>query len=254
MFIIDNMDLFEAIESRVNVKVYDRRDVPEELISQILAAGTYAPSAGDIQPWEFIVVKDKTTKSELAIASLRQKHVEDAPLVIVVCANLDKVSLKFKERGRTLYAIQDTGAAIENMLLTTHALGLGGAWVHAFEEEAVKRLLKIPDHLRPVGILTIGFPLPYEKYYKTDVIPFENISWSEQYGKELPWTFKNTWKNRFGVEKTIAEHVSEAKEKIIESISEKHKEIPQVERQEVKKEGISSKILNFIKKLSKPKT
>lgn len=239
------MDVFDAIESRVNVKVYDKRDVPEELITQILVAGTYAPSAGDIQPWEFIVIKDKKLKSELSIASLRQKHVEDAPVVIVVCANLDKVYLKFKDRGKDLYAIQDTGAAIENMLLAVHALGLGGSWVHAFEEEAVKRLLKIPDHIRPVGILAIGFPLPYEKYYKTDVIPFENISWYEQYGKDLPWVFKNTWKNRFGIDKTIGESIIEKKEKIIEKFSE---------RQEDKKEGISSKILNFIKNLSKPKT
>ncbi|MFN6992141.1 MAG: nitroreductase family protein, partial [Fervidobacterium sp.] len=193
--------------------------------------------------------------SELAIASLRQKHVEEAPLVIVVCANLDKVYLKFKDRGKTLYAIQDTGAAIQNMLLTVHALGLGGSWVHAFEEEAVKRLLKIPDNIRPVGIITIGFPLPYEKYYKTVVIPFENISWSEQYGKELPWVFKETWKNRFGVEKSITEKIIETKERLIENISEKRaNEAIQTEKHEDKKEGISSRILNFIKKLSKPKT
>jgi len=248
------MDVFDAIESRVNVKVYDRRDVPEELIAQILMAATLAPSAGDIQPWEFIIVKDKKTKIELSIASLKQKHVEDAPLVIVVCANLDKLGLKFGERGKTMYSLQDTGAAIQNMLLIAHALGLGGSWVHAFEEEAVKRLLKLPDHIKPVAILTFGFPLPYEKYYKTDVIPFENISWNEEYGKELPWVLKGTWKGRFKLEKSITEAAEEIRENIKEKLSEHKVKKEDEEKASEKKETISSKIVNVIKKLSKSKT
>jgi len=242
------MDLFEAMEERVNVKVYDKRDVPEELIAQILHAGTLAASAGDIQPWEFIVVKDKQKKAEISIACLRQKHVEDAPLLIIVCANLEKVALKFGERGKNLYAIQDTGAAIQNMLLAAHALGLGASWVHAFEEEAIKRILKIPDRLRPVGVLAIGFPLPYEKYYKTDVIPFENVSWEEEYGKELSWFFKETWKDRFGWKKSIYEMAREVK---IPKVEIKKSE---QEKQESEKKTLTERILDWIKKLSGRKT
>ncbi|MFH8080434.1 MAG: nitroreductase family protein [Candidatus Aenigmatarchaeota archaeon] len=238
------MDVFEAMETRVNVKVYDKRDVPEELIAQILHAGTLAASAGDIQPWEFIVVKDKKAKSEISIACLGQRHVEEAPLLIIVCANLEKVSLKFGERGRNLYAIQDTGAAIQNMLLAAHSLGLGASWVHAFEEEAIKRILKIPDKLRPVGVLAIGFPLPYEQYYKTDVIPFENISWSEEYGRELPWFFKETGKDRFVIKKSVFESLKDVK------IQEKVRE----EKKEDKKEGKESifvKFYNWMRNLGK---
>ncbi len=245
------MDVFEAIEERVTVKVYDKRDVPEELIAQILHAGTLAASAGDIQPWEFIVVKDKEKKAEISLACLRQKHVENAPLVIVVCANLEKVALKFGERGKNLYAIQDTGAAIQNMLLAAHALGLGASWVHAFEEEALKRILKIPDRLRPVGVLAIGFPLPYEKYYKTEVIPFENVSWEEEYGKELSWVFKETWKNRFGWKKSIYETVKDVK---LPKIEIKKPERQEMQKQADEEKSFTKKIFDWIKKLSGRKT
>jgi len=252
------MELFEAIEERVNVKVYDKRDVPEELIAQILHAGTLAASAGDIQPWEFILVKDKAKKTEISLACLRQKHVEDAPLLIVVCANLEKVAIKFGERGKNLYAIQDTGAAIQNMLLAVHGLGLGASWVHAFEEEAIKRILKIPDRLRPVGVLAIGFPLPYEKYYKPENIPFENLSWEEEYGKELSWVFKETGYDRFKVKKSLYETVKDVKLPEIEirkpeGGQESGKQ--QSEKQKSKeKTSFSEKIFIWIKKLSGRKT
>jgi len=249
------MELFDALESRVNVKVYDKRDVPEELIAQILYAGTLAASAGDVQPWEFIVVKDKKTKADLAVACLRQKHVEEAPLVIVVCANLEKVAIKFGERGKKLYAIQDTGAAIQNMLLAAHDLGLGASWVHAFEEEAVKRILKIPDKLVPVGVLAIGFPLPYEKYYKAEVIPFENVSWSEEYGKELEWFYKETWKNRFGIKKSIYQAVKDVHLPEIKK-PEPSQQIDAAEKQpkEQQKQSITERMFNWIKRLSGRKT
>ncbi len=249
------MELFDVLENRVNVKVYDKRDVPEELIAQILYAGTLAASAGDIQPWEFIVVKDKKTKADISIACLMQKHVEEAPLLIIVCANLEKVALKFGDRGKNLYAIQDTGAAIQNMLLAVHDLGLGASWVHAFEEEAIKRILKIPAKLRPVGVLAIGFPLPYEKYYKTQVIPFENVSWSEEYGKELPWFFKETWKDRFGIKKTLYETSKDIKLSAIKiPVKEEKEQINELSQQKQEKKPFTERILDWIKRLSGRKT
>ncbi|MBU5689802.1 MAG: nitroreductase family protein [Candidatus Aenigmatarchaeota archaeon] len=239
------MDIFDAMETRVNVKVFDKRDVPDELIAQVLMAGTFAASAGDIQPWEFIIVKEKTTKTELSLACLRQKHVEDAPLIIVVCANLERVALKFSERGKQFYAVQDTGACIQNMLLAAHALGLGASWVHAFEEEAVKRILKLPDKIKPMGVLAIGFPLPYEKYYKTEVIPFENISWSEEYGKELPWFLNETGKDRFTWKKSIYERAKDVDVNI---------KLPEKKEKQQLKINFYETVFNWIKKLRQRKT
>ncbi len=233
------MDVFDAIESRVSVKTYDNRDVPDGLISQILTAGTFAASAGDLQPWEFIVVKDKKTKKELALAALSQMHVEKAPVVVVVCANMERSELKFKERGKELYALQDAGAAIQNMLLVAHSLGLGAAWVRAFEEERVKTLLKLPSEIRPISMISLGFPVPYDKYLKTQVISYENVSWSEEYGKELTWVKKYGKQTRYHP-KSLYGYSQEIKENISNKMEDKKV-----------KQTVVQKIKDFFKKLKK---
>jgi nitroreductase len=207
------MDVFESIISRQSVREYDKKDIPNELLGQLLEAAIHAPSAGNLQPWEFIVVKDKKTKSELANAALRQKHVEEAPVVIVVCADVEKISDKYGERGKNLYCIQDTAAAIENILLSATSLGLGTCWIGAFEEDKVRTMLNIPDKLRCVALITVGFPLPYSKVEKTKRIPFENITWSESYGHRLEWIEKYGTEWSFRI-KPLEESVKKLKEKL----------------------------------------
>jgi len=206
------MEVFECITSRHSIRKYDKKDVPNELIGQIIEAGIHAPSAGNVQPWEFIVVKDKNTKKELALAALKQRHVEEAPVVIVVCADVVKSADRYGDRGKKLYCIQDTAAAIENMILTTNALGLGTCWVGSFEEEKVKSLLNIPEKLRPVALLTIGFPVTYEKPIKTSRIPFENVTWIDKYGEGFRWIEKVGKEWKFNL-RPLEEHVKKLKEK-----------------------------------------
>jgi len=181
------MDTFECIMSRRSVRRYDKKDVPNELIGQIIYAGTQAPSAGNIQPWEFVVVKDEKTKKELSTAALRQDFVFEAPVVIVVCVCPEKSGDKYGERGKYLYCIQDTAAAIENMLLTANNLDLGACWVGAFEEEKVKSILNIPEKLRPVALIPLGFPIKYEEPSKKRRLGFENITWVDKYDKGFSW-------------------------------------------------------------------
>lgn len=207
------MDVFESIVSRQSVRTYDKKNVPNELIGQLLEAAVHAPSAGNMQPWKFIVVKDKNTKKELSIAALMQRHVEEAPVVIVVCANLEKSSDRYGERGKNLYCIQDTAAAIENMLLVATSLGLGACWNGAFEENKVKSILSIPDKFMPVALITLGFPLPYAKPTKTMRVPFENVTYSEKYGKNLEWIEEKTEEWRFKI-RPLEEHIKKLKEKI----------------------------------------
>jgi len=210
------MEVLECILTRQSIRAYDKKDVPNELIGQILEAGVNAPSAGNMQPWEFIVVKDKKIKKEIADAALRQRHVEEAPVLITVCVDPEKSGLRYAERGKTLYCFQDTAAAIENMLLTAKALGLGSCWIGAFEEEKVKSILRIPAKLRPIAILSIGFPVPYEKPRKTSRIPFENITWIDKYGEGFSWIekFGKEWKFKI---RPLEEHVKKLKEKVTPS-------------------------------------
>jgi len=166
-----------------------------------------------MQPWEFVVVRDEKTKKELSDVALRQEHIEDAPVLIVVCADPEKSEDRYGERGRNLYCIQDTAAAIENMLLTANSLGLGTCWNGAFDEERARTILNIPNRLKPVAILTIGFPVTYDKLGKKSRIPFEHITWIDKYSEDFSWIEKygEEWKYRI---RPLEEHVEKLKEKL----------------------------------------
>jgi len=212
------MEVFECIVTRRSVRSYEKKDVPNELIGQMVEAAVRAPSAGNIQPWEFIVVKDIEKKKELYGAALKQRHVQEAPVVIVVCADPEKSADKYGERGESLYCIQDTAAAIENMLLTAHSLGLGTCWVGAFEDDEVRRILNIPQKLKLVALITVGFPKGHVKPTKPSRIPFENITFIDEYGKGFPWIheYGSDWKYKL---EPLEKHI----EKIKKRLSEKGK-------------------------------
>jgi len=174
------LDVFDAIKGRRSIReYYEDVDVPEDDLSKILEAAIQAPSAGNLQPWEFIVVKNPKTRELLAKAALGQYWMTTAPVHIVVCANETRSSRVYGLRGKTLYCIQDTAAAIQNMLLAAYALGYGTCWVGAFDEEAVRRILNIPSGVRPVAIVTLGKPA--EQPYKTGRRPLKDVVHREAY-------------------------------------------------------------------------
>jgi nitroreductase len=147
----------EVIFNRVSIRRFRKKDVPDDYLLEILKAGNAAPSAGNLQARDFIVVKDQVMKEKLARAALNQMFIAEAPVVVVVCANYPRSMRVYGERGR-LYAEQDATAAVENILLAACALGLGCVWVGAFYESEVSRLLRIPDYARPMAIIPIGWP------------------------------------------------------------------------------------------------
>lgn len=152
------MDIFELIKLRRSIRAFTKEDVSNEQVEKILEAARWAPSAGNLQPWEFVVIRRPDIKREIARAALNQTFIEEAPVVIVVCANEVRSGRVYGSRGVNLFCIQDTAAAIENMLLAACALGLGACWVGAFHEEEVRRILKVPRGVRPVAIIPVGKP------------------------------------------------------------------------------------------------
>jgi nitroreductase len=152
------VELFEAIEKRRSTRSYKEEQIGDEDLISILTAGIQAPSAGNVQPWEFVVTKNKGVKEALAEAALGQSFIGEASVVVTVCAKEDDSARRYGERGRKLYSIQDTAAAVENMLLASTALGYGTCWIGAFDERAVKKVLNIPDGIRPVAMVPIGRP------------------------------------------------------------------------------------------------
>lgn len=146
-----------VIKGRRSVRKYQNKEVDFELIRQILEAARFAPSAGNYQPWEFIVVRDPEMKKSLVEASYNQKWMLEAPVFIVACINSRLAGAMYGDRGLKLYGTQGISAAIENMLLTAQSLGLATCWVGAFSEIMVARLLECPEYVRPCAIITLGY-------------------------------------------------------------------------------------------------
>ncbi len=176
------MDFFNAVTTLGTVKKYEKKEVDDKLIGVILHMANHADSAGNLQGWEFIVVRDPEVKKRLYKASLKLDVVRDAPVDIVVCADLKKYSLKYDERGEYLYSLQDTAGAINIMMVTAQILGLGINWIRAFDEQDIKQTLGLPNELRPVGIITLGYPL--EKSQKKNLKPFEYMTSIDMFGKK----------------------------------------------------------------------
>jgi nitroreductase len=165
------LDLFEAVKLRRSTRAFTEEEVSDVEVEKLLEAARWAPSAGNIQPWDFVVVRESEIKRKLAEAALDQSFIEEASVVIVVCADENMSGRGYGSRGVNLYCIQDTAAATENILLAACALGLGTCWVGAFNEGEVKEALNVPNGVRPVAIIPVGRPAerphpPYKRSLK----------------------------------------------------------------------------------------
>ncbi|MEN6397078.1 MAG: nitroreductase family protein, partial [Methanoregula sp.] len=121
----------------------------------ILSCSSTAPSAGNLEAWDVVVVTDEETRLALAEAAFGQQHVGEAPILFVVCANYVRSMSQYGERG-ILYAVEDATIACTYMMLAAHARGLHSCWTGAFEEDEVREILDLPPHIRPLAILTAG--------------------------------------------------------------------------------------------------
>lgn len=148
----------KVIKERRSVRRFESEQVEEKDLKKILNAARWAPSAGNMQPLELVVVKKEDTKRRLAQAALGQAFVAEAPVVIVVCANLPRTSRRYGSRGSELYSIQDTAAAAQNIHLMAHALGYATCWVGAFNEEMAGETIDAPEGIRPLAIIPLGKP------------------------------------------------------------------------------------------------
>jgi len=151
------MEFSDVVAGRRSVRHFNSRlAVSDEDVSALLAAATLAPSAGNIQPWRFTVIKSAEAKERLQSA-LRQRWATAAPRIIIVSVDPRPCAARFGARGEMLYAIQDTAAAIQNILLAAVDRGLASCWIGAFDEEAVREATGIASPITPVAVLPIGY-------------------------------------------------------------------------------------------------
>lgn len=151
------MEVADAIERRRSIRRYRNEEIPEGMLHEVLRAGHLAPSAGNLQARDFIVVTDNAVRELLAMAALNQYFIMGAPVCLVVCANIGRSSARYGRRGE-LYAVQDASAAIMSMMLMAEGLGLGTCWIGAFNEAAVVQMFGLPSGVRPVAIVPVGYP------------------------------------------------------------------------------------------------
>jgi nitroreductase len=162
------METLDCIKARASVRSFKPDSIPQGVLEKVLDAAANAPSAGNVQDWEFVVVKDAKSRKAISQAASGQEFVAEAPVVIVVCSNLQRISAAYGDRGRSLYSIQDTSAAIQNIMLAACDLGLGTCWVGAFSEEKVASLLNLPQNVRPLAIIPLGYPLSMPRKSRRD--------------------------------------------------------------------------------------
>jgi len=150
------VDILNLVRRRRHIHHFDTEPISDENIRTLLEAARWAPSAGNLQPWEIIIINSDEDRDTLVGALRKKEFMRSAPLILVFCADLNRSSERYGDRGSSLYAIQDTAAAIQNVLLTATALGLGSGWVGDFDEEAIAGLFRLPPNVRPMALIMIG--------------------------------------------------------------------------------------------------
>jgi len=174
------MEIPEMILNRRSIRRFSDRDISDDDVKLLIEAACCAPSAGNRQPWEFVIIRDFETKQKIVEAAYGQSFIAEAPVVFVVCADPGRSAARYGRRGVELYCLQDTAAAVENLLLTAAANGLGGCWIGAFDEEKAARAVGAPFGIRPVAILPVGHPgerpLPTPRRHISDVIHLDRFN------------------------------------------------------------------------------
>ncbi len=171
----------DNILTRTSIRDYQDMPVEDEKVEQMLRAAMAAPSAGNKQPWRFIVIKDKNTLKEISENFRTMRMAEKAPMAIVVCGDMEAT---FPGDGVD-YWVEDTSAATENLLLAAHSLGLGAVWCGIYpmkdRVEQLSKMLDIPEGIVPLNVVPIGYPAedpaPKDKW-KPEEIHYEK--WGNQ--------------------------------------------------------------------------
>jgi len=149
------MDAITAIKTRRSIRKYKDKPVPDEVIDQLLEVGMMAPSAGNEQPWHFIVIKDREILDKIPTVHPYSKMITQAPVAILVCGD----TRMEKHKG---FWVQDCSAATQNILIAAHALGLSSVWLGVYPAgdrvKGISELFGLPEHVFPLSLLPIGYP------------------------------------------------------------------------------------------------
>lgn len=159
------MSFIDTVLSRRSIRRYEKQDIPKDVLDKILEAGRQAPSAGNKQPWHFIVLSDYDIKEKLSHGKWNT-FVKDSAVTIVGCGYIGD------EYGRK-WSTVDISIALQNMVIAAWGLGIGSCWIGDFKEAEVKRLLNIPEDRKVIALVTFGYPA--EKIESRQKKPMDDI-------------------------------------------------------------------------------
>ncbi len=172
-------DVFEVVRGRRSVRRYLPKPVPDELVGDIVEAATRAPSAGGLQSFHVVVVREPDRRRALSLSAYDQDFLEKAPVVLVFFADPDRARVEYGDRGADLFSIQDATIAAAYAQLAAEALGLGSVWVGQFDDVRVLRAVDAHPSLRPVALLAIGYaaesPIPVPRRSMDVMVSSETI-------------------------------------------------------------------------------
>ena len=175
------MHIDKCLHAKRGCKEYSAKPVPMKELGEVLEAGTCAPSAGNLQNWKFVVVTDEEKRAKIATACLDQQWMKNAPTHVIICNEAKKITDMYPTRGK-LYATQACAIATQNMMLKATALGINSCWVGAFNEEAVKRIVNIPEDIVPELIITLGYgPISNEPLDRNAA---DKVTYFNEYGNK----------------------------------------------------------------------
>jgi len=230
------METYKAIMERHSARSFKDKEVPFEVIGKILEAGKAAPSAGNLQNWKFIVVSKENKKHEIAEACAEQHWIGGAPFIIVVVGEPEAAKRHYGTRGERLYTIQNSAAAIENMLIMASDLGIAGCWIGAFDEGKLRHELRIPESGVIYAVLPFGYALG--ELEKPPEKRLELVTYFEEWGQTKKFPAADTgWNSMIMKEGLHETHANGQKlfEKIKAKVAEKLKLKKKEDNKEEKK-------------------
>jgi nitroreductase len=150
------MSILEVIKERKSVRRYKADPISDDVLHRVLEAARFSPSGKNLQPWKFILVQDESLKQRLAVASIRQTFIAEAPVVVVACGFPDRC---YSRMGNYMKSWPvDVAIAFEHLVLQAQEEGLGTCWIGAFEEKDVKSILDVPEGVRVLALTPLGYP------------------------------------------------------------------------------------------------
>jgi nitroreductase len=182
----------QAIRKRKCVKKFLDKEVPPEVLYEVLDCARWAQTALGAQSWDFVVVRDTGTKAKLSVAA-EQEWVEAAPVVVVVCSNLERIAFTLKKESREL-SIMEVSAAVQNMQVAARSLDLGTCAVFMFDRATVQKIIKAPDKVLPVAMVPMGYPKEFPENSRG---PLKDFVHGGEFGRppadEVPDEYNRKW-------------------------------------------------------------